>query len=149
MRIIGTTLIAAILAAPLSGESISREMGVSARVVGRTLLTMSDRPAAITVTADDVRRGYLDLPRAVAFQIRSNVREGYLVRFDALPEPFSRAHVRWQQVHVVVGRSHEAWVAQPYVKGAQSVEADVRLELSGHAEPGSYAWPLQISADSL
>ena len=147
MRIIGTTLIAAILAAPLSGESISREMGVSARVLGRTLLTMSERPTAITVTADDVRRGYLDLPRAVAFQIRSNGREGYLVRFDALPEPFSRAHVRWQQVHVVVGPSHEAWVAQPYSRESLAVTADVRLEMSPSTVPGTYSWPLAITAD--
>ena len=149
MRIIGATLIAAVLAAPLSGESMSREMGVSAHVVGRTLLTMSELPSTITVTAADVNRGYLDLPRSVAFQIRSNVREGYLVRFDALPEPFSRAHVRWEQVHVVVGGGQESWVAQPYQKGAHAVEADVRLELSRSTQPGTYAFPLQISAGSL
>ena len=149
MRIIGTILITAVLAAPLSAESISRELGVSAHVVGRTLLTMGARPSTITVTAADVSRGYLDLPRAVGFQIRSNVREGYLVRFDALPEPFARAHVRWQQVHVVVGGGQEAWVAQPYLKGGQAVEADVRLELSQSTAPGTYAWPLHISAGSL
>jgi hypothetical protein len=149
IRIIGTTLITLLLAGSLSGESFSREMGVSARVVGRTLLTMGERPVAISVTAADVRRGYLDLPRSVGFQIRSNAREGYMVRFDAVPEPFVRAHVRWQQVHVVVGGAQEAWVAQPYVKGGQAVQADVRLELSPNTEPGTYSWPLAVSADNL
>jgi hypothetical protein len=147
MRIIGTTLITVLLTVPVSGDSLSREMTVSARVVGRTLLTMGVKPETVAITADDVRRGYLDVPRAVAFQIRSNVREGYLVRFDSLPEPFARAHVTWQQVHVVVGRSHEAWVAQPYMQGTQRVSADVRLELSPGTMPGTYSWPLEISTD--
>ena len=148
-RIFGVTLIAAVLAAPLSGETVSAEMSVSARVIGRTLLTVNGQPGSVTITPEDVRRGYLDLPRAVDFQIRSNVREGYLVRFDALPEPFARAHVRWQQVHVVVGTGHESWVAQPYVKGMHAVQADVRLEIAPGTPPGTYGWPLEITTDSL
>ena len=147
MRILRTTLIAALLAAPVMGDSVSKEMNVSVRVLGRTLLTMAERPMTITVTNDDVRRGYLDLPQALGFNVRSNVREGYVVRFEALPEPFARAHVRWQQVHAVVGQSHEAWVSQPYTPGTQSVRADVRFDLAPQTTPGTYSWPLEISAD--
>ena len=147
MRILGTTLIAALLAAPVMADSVSREMNVSVRVLGRTLLTIVEPPTTITVTNEDVRRGYLDLPQALGFNVRSNVREGYVVRFEALPEPFVRAHIRWQRVHAVVGRSHEAWVSQPYTQGTQSVRADVRLDLGPQTTPGTYTWPLQVSAD--
>ena len=148
-RSLGTTLVAAAFASPLCGGSVSGEIGVSAHVVARTIVTTGAWPATITVTDVDVRRGYLDLPHALAFMIRSNAREGYLVRFDLSSERFARAHVRWRRVHVVVGGGQEVWVAQPYLKESLDVQADVRLELSRDTEPGTYRFPLQINVSSL
>jgi hypothetical protein len=142
-------LLAGVLTAPASAESFSTSMTVSTQVIGRTLLTLDRQPSSLVVTPADVARGYVDLPGAVQFQVRSNVRQGYLVRFDALPPAFARAHVEWGATHVVVGTSDQAWIAQPYSRSSAPVTASVRVELAPETAAGTYAWPLTVAADSL
>ncbi len=124
-------------------------MAVSTQVIGRTLLTMDRQPSSLVITDADVVRGYVELPGAVQFQVRSNVRQGYMIRFDALPEPFAKAQVEWNQTQVVVGTADQAFVAQPYVRGATAIHASVRLDLSPTTTSGTYPWPLTVGADSL
>src|SRR3989475_9261029 len=76
-------------------NSASVTMNVSVQVIARTIVTVGQQPAAINVTAKDVQRGYIDLPAAVAFQVRSNARNGYALQFEPVAGPFSRAHVKW------------------------------------------------------
>jgi hypothetical protein len=57
-------------------------MRVSVQVVARTLLFVDEQPKSLVVTKDDVQRGYVEVPSAVKFRIRSNSRNGYRVAFD-------------------------------------------------------------------
>ncbi|MBK5260916.1 MAG: hypothetical protein JJE51_15105 [Thermoanaerobaculia bacterium] len=149
LRLSTVMLLAGALTASASAESLSVEMAVSTQVIGRTLLTMDRQPSSLVVTDSDVARGYIDLPGAVQFQVRSNVRQGYMIRFDALPEPFARAQVEWNQTQVVVGGADQAFVAQPYARGATAIHASVRLDLAPQTAAGTYPWPLTVAADSL
>jgi hypothetical protein len=128
--------------------STSTTMNVSVQVIGRTIVTVGQQPAAINVTVDDIHRGYIDVPAAVAFQVRSNARNGYVLEFEPIAGPFSQAHVKFGNSSAVVG-AEGTWMTHAQQKGTVSSVLDVRLVLSADATPGSYAWPIRFDGNSL
>jgi len=129
-------------------NSVSATMNVSVQVIARTIVTVGQQPAAINVTANDIQRGYIDLPAAVAFQVRSNARNGYALQFEPVGGPFSQAQVKWGTSTAVVG-SDGSWLSRSYQSGTATGLLDVRLVLTADAAPGSYAWPIRFDANSL
>lgn len=127
--------------------SKSASVGVSVEVVARTIMTVDTQPAAVEVTSNDVARGYVDVPQAVAFHVRSNAANGYTVQFQPVSGPFSRAYVNWGNAQATVG-ADGAWLSEPYQQGTTSGTFNVRLALAQGAEPGNYAWPVRFDAGS-
>jgi len=138
------------MSAPLYAGSSAAQMNVSVQVIARTILTVDAQPSEINVTADDIARGYVDVPQAVAFRVRSNSRQGYSLTFQPVSFPFSGAEVRWGgQTAMVEGGDWLAALSHPYQQGGSAGSLSVRLRLSAGVEPGTYAWPLQVAANSL
>ena len=129
-------------------NSASATMNVSVSVIARTIVTVGQQPAVIDVTANDIQRGYIDLPAAVAFQVRSNARNGYVLQFEPIGGPFSRAQVKWGNSTAVVG-ADGTWLSRSSQPGIATGLLDVRLVLTADATPGSYAWPIRFDANSL
>ena len=136
-----------ILAVPVYADSASATMAISVQVIGRTLLTVAQRPSSVEVTQSDVQRGYIDVPAAVAFQVRSNAREGYSLQFEPVSGPFAQAKVTWENSTAVVG-SDGSWLTHGYQQGTTAGRLDVRLVLAPDATPGSYSWPVSFAAGS-
>src|SRR6266536_2747247 len=138
------------MSAPLYAGSSAAQMNVSVQVIARTILTVDAQPSEINVTADDIARGYVDVPQAVAFRVRSNSRQGYSLTFQPVSFPFSAAEVRWGgQTAMVDGGDWLAALSHPYQQGGSAGSLGVRLRLSAGVELGTYAWPLQVAANSL
>jgi hypothetical protein len=129
-------------------NSASATMNVSVQVIARTIVTVGQQPVAIDVTAKDIQRGYIDLPAAVAFQVRSNARNGYVLQFEPVGGPFSQAQVRWGNSTAVVG-ADGTWLTRSSQTGTATGLLDVRLVLTAEATPGSYGWPIRFDANSL
>ena len=123
-------------------------MQVSVLVVARTILTMEQQPATIEITANDVARGYLDFPNAIAFRIRSNAANGYVLQFAAVDAPFSRAEITWNGIVLMI-RAEPARINQRYQPRTTSGLLTVRLRLAPTAVPGTYPWPIHLAAASL
>ena len=139
------------IAAPLRAGSSSAEMNVSAHVIARTILTIDNQPSAVNITADDISRGYIDVPQAVAFHIRSNARDGFTLSFQPIDFPFSAAEVQWggQGTVLQAGNAWSSPLIHPYQQGTSVGSLAVRLRIVAGATPGSYAWPVQFEANSL
>ena len=135
-------------AAPAYADSASATMAVSVQVIGRTLLTVAQQPASVEVTQSDIQRGYIDVPAAVAFQVRSNAREGYSLQFEPVSGPFAQAKVTWENRTAAVG-ADGSWLTHGYQQGTTAGRLDVRLVLAPDATPGSYSWPIRFAAASL
>ena len=136
-----------IVAAPAYADSASATMAISVQVIGRTLLTVGQQPASVEVTENDIQRGYIDVP-AVAFQVRSNAREGYSLQFEPVSGPFAQAKVTWENNTAAVG-ADGSWLTHGYQQGTTTGQLDVRLVLAPDATPGSYSWPVRFAANSL
>jgi hypothetical protein len=125
-------------------------MTVSVQVIARTILTIDAQPSSLSITSDDVTRGYVDVPQAVAFRVRSNSREGYSLTFQPVSFPFSAAEVRWgAQTATLEGSDWMSSLSHPYQQGGSTGSLSVRFRLASGVEPGNYAWPLQVAASSL
>ncbi len=138
----------ALTAAPLNAASSSAQMNVSVQVIARTILTVEAQPASVEVSPADVARGYVEVPQAVAFRVRSNAANGYTVQFEPVAAPFARAEVTWENAVATVG-ADGTWLTRPYQQGTTTGTMNVRLTLASGTQPGSYAWPLSFTASSL
>lgn len=145
--ITGALLTLAVAVAPLNASQ-SSQMHVSVEVVARTIFTVASQPTDLTLTATDVARGYVDVPSAISFQVRSNAHNGYAVQFQPLSAPFAEAQVSWGTTTATVS-SDGSFVAQPYQQGTTFGSMSVRLSVAPGTQPGTYAWPLSVDANSL
>ena len=149
-KTIGPALIVLTLlgASPVLAGSSSVEMRISATVVARTLLTVESQPQEVIVSQEDVTKGFVNLPAAMAIQIRSNNPSGYVLQFGPVSGPFVQASVSWGSDTVRVAKT-EAWIAQAYHRAANRLVASVRIELAPGTAPGRYAWPIAVVASNL
>ena len=127
--------------------SESAQMRVSVQVVARAVLTIEQQPASVEVTAADVARGYVQLDRAVGFNVRSNSRNGYVIRFEQISSAFSKAIVSWSNVLVTVG-AEGAWIHQGGGVANLHDALSVRLWLAPATKPGTYSFPVVVSAEA-
>lgn len=131
-----------------SSRSTTATMNVSAHVVARTIVTVDDQPRQVVVNDEDVRRGYVELPSALRFSVRSNARDGYVLEFSQLDPAFRKMSVRWDATEVVLA-GDGAVISQPAMPGQVRRVADVRLELAEGTQPGVYGWGVQMNGASL
>ena len=129
-------------------RSTSATMMVTAHVLARTIVTIDQEPQQIVVTDQDVRRGYVELPSALRFSVRSNARDGYLLEFSQLDPAFRRMSVRWDSTEVQLG-GDGAVIAQAAPRGQDYRVADVRLELAQGTQPGVYGWGVRLNGSAL
>jgi len=141
-------LTAVISAVPAFAGSVSAPLNVSVQVIARTILTVDSQPVSIEITDADVARGYIDLPGAIAFRIRSNASSGYSLQFQPVAYPFARADVNWDNSLATIG-ADGSWLTRPYSQGTTIGTMNVRLTLAPGTRSGSYAWPIVFAADSL
>ena len=135
-------------ATPLSAASNSAPMSISVSVIARTILAIDSQPATIDVTSTDVARGYVDVPQAVLFRIRSNAANGYAIQFEPVSFPFTQADISWGSALTTV-TTDGTWMSRPYQQGMTAGTLNVRLTLAPGTEPGTYAWPVRFEAGSL
>jgi len=121
---------------------------VSATVLPRTTLQVIKQPQELIVTNSDISRGYVEVKSAARIEIKSNSYAGYLLVFEGLSLPFKEVYVQGLGTDVRI--SHEAaWVPLPYTPGSVTMDLSFRFILTKEANPGTYQWPLVISARQL
>ncbi len=126
----------------------SAKINVTASIQARVTLSVIRRMKELVITDSDVALGYVDVPAASLFEVRNNDPKGYLLVFEILDGPPSlleNIQVRGLGSEVQLGAGG-GWVPQPFTRGVQSIELSYRFLLQKDARPGSYAWPVSLSA---
>jgi hypothetical protein len=145
----GLAIAAVLLASSVSAaraESTSATLRVSVMVEKRAVLSVEQQPSQLIVTEADVRRGYVEASSASKISIRSNSTEGYLVGFELTAGPVRQVDVAGLAAPAQIGPTGGT-IAQPY-SGSISNRAELsyRFQLAADAQPGTYAWPVSLSA---
>jgi hypothetical protein len=129
----------------------SSKVSVTATVQASAILKVQYQNPEIVITNGDIERGYVEVRAASRLEVKNNSRAGYLLVFEGLDGPFRPFH----EVHVHgLGRevqmdSSGGLIQQPYMSGTVELELSYRFILSKNAPPGTYEWPLLISAQPL
>src|SRR5262249_27203354 len=112
-------------------------------------IAMAAVPEQLEVSAQDVARGYVELPRAARLTVRSNSSAGFALEVLPLGELLAGIDVDGSgaQVHFDAGGGS---IAQRGVRGrAIPVALGFRLTLAPGTAPGRYPWPLAFSVRPL
>lgn len=131
-----------------AGQS-SLEMKVSARVPVRTDLKVLHLVQGVSITGDDVRRGYVEIKNASRIEVKSNDPAGYMLAFQGvLSWPFREVVIQGFADEVRID-SADAFIRQPYVRGVVAIVLSYRFLLAEDTRPGTYAWPVSITSQPV
>jgi hypothetical protein len=119
-------------------EMASANLQVSARVLPHARLQADASP--VSVTAADVRRGYLDVSRH--YQLKTNAPDRVVLQLDPRVGLTDSIEIDGFQAPLrMTDASLE--ITQPF---AREFTVNYRLWLSAGAMPGEYALPVQVAA---
>jgi hypothetical protein len=97
----------------------------------------------LVVTYADILRGYVEVKSGSRIEIRSNAF--FFLRFDGLSNPFREVRIQGFGKDILVDAKGVALFLKD-IRGFATFELTYTFILSKDAQPGTYAWPVEISA---
>lgn len=128
---------------PVQAGTSSAPVTVRAVILPLASMKTVFEPATLTITEEDVRKGFVDGSSPSLIELRSNSRRGCILILQAGDGPFKEAEVTFLGRTVVVGRQGGLLVLPVF--GRQVVSMGYRFLLSHDARPGVYPWPFSLS----
>lgn len=144
---IALMLAAALAPITASAESRSATMHVSVAVVARAIINVYQQPQDVLVTSDDLRRGYVEISAPFLVNVRTNCRNGYLLRVVNIDPQFTSAEISTTDFAMRV--SAESIINRPYSPAGDRLNLKVRLVLASNAREGRYPFPVAVDASPL
>jgi hypothetical protein len=139
----------ALAAAPSAADGAHSVMLVSAQVLPVARLQIASGASPLQISAADIAAGYVDAPRPLELRIDSNSREGFAVDVSAL-SPWCAAVALQGFDSPVMLDGTEGTIIQRWGAGRmRSLALRARFTLAAGVRPGSYPWPLRLSARPL
>ena len=144
----GLAVVGAAAPAPVDAAG-SHRIDIQATVVRHATISGLRAPQSLSVTPEDVERGYLDLDQPVEVNIRSNDAQGLVLGISLNSPLLETVDVR-EAGGAQAGRGPTVFVPK-LEKGLreQNVWLKLRIRLSPHAVPGIIAHPISISLQPL
>lgn len=133
-------------ASPACAAEAQARFTVAVAVPPRATLATLDQPTQLTLSDEDVRRGYKDV--SARYSVRHNDPRGYLLRLSPRVGLASRVQVTGLATDVVLADT-DVEVRQVAASGSQELALGFRFLLEPAARPGTYRWPLHVTATPL
>jgi hypothetical protein len=127
--------------------AVTASIAIRAVVLPFATVKTVHEPAMLTITKEDVRKGFVDDGSTSLIEVRTNNRSGCLLTLDAGESPFKEAEVTLQGHTVVVGPQGGIIVLERI--GRQVVSMRYRFLLAHDTRPGTYPWPYSLSISPL
>jgi len=127
------------------------KLQVSATILKYASLQVLAQPASVAVTADDIARGYVDVPMPAQVAVQSNTQGGYMLMFDSQGEFLRQTLVKGLDTDVQLGASGGGVAQRAAGRGMSKavLALGFRFVLSESAREGVYAWPMRMSVTPL
>lgn len=135
-----------LFALPAPADQAEARFRVAVTVPTRVALAVVDEPASIVVTAEDLRRGYVDVP--ARYRVSHNTRRGYLLQLAATP-----GLARWIEIRgmgdTVMLRDEPVELHVPGDAFVQDIALDLRLVFAEAVSPGRVEAPWRLAVAPL
>ncbi len=133
----------------VSSEALASKSGANlqahARVNAVFNATLVSQTGIINITAADIARGYVELDQATVLDVYSNSRDGYYLSFEAGSHLFSEIWVMDQNRTTLLSNG-SGYIHQDNISSKETKRLSYRFILPKLLSPGSYDWPLMVSA---
>lgn len=126
------------------GADRSASMTVSARNAAYIRASVHDQPLHIAITAEDIERGFVEVPDAGTLALQTNNPAGTMLLVRLSDGPISSAEVEVTGYRRTIGPGG-GWIDIPFNgTSKQKLEVSSRLFLKQDAQPGIVPWPLSF-----
>ena len=146
LRLLGAVLLASLVTGTPAHGQQHTQFVVQATVPARVTLAAVEQPTRLSLTEDDVARGYKDV--SARYRVASNGRRGWLLHLAPRLGVTARVEVRGLTAPLVL-REESVEVYQPRAREPQHLALDYRFVLGPATRPGSYELPIHLSATPL
>ena len=139
-----------IVAAPAAhADNRFGSISVGATVLPSAKLSVLYQTSQLTIDSADIGRGYMDVPAGSRIEVKSNSRDGFVLTFNAMSNLFKAVQITGLGGIVELGGEGGTVVQRKSGRQVSSLELGYRFILSSEVRPGSYAWPIALSARAL
>jgi hypothetical protein len=115
----------------------------------RSRIEKMDSPVFLSLSPEDVQRGWIELPAGSRLTVYNNCQSGYRLILEVMD-------TAWLDRLQLRAQGRETWVLNaggsmffPWEgSGRKILELSYRFELRAGTSPGIYPWPLRLSAAS-
>ncbi len=122
--------------------SKSAVLRVSTNVMPYVTYDVLHQEGSLTITAQDIERGYIEVSRATVLSVKTNSLNGYLMNFFVAENLFSNVTLRDKNniysFSETGGEVHFPSQGTHYAQKNFTFRFDIRSD----AKPGTYQWPL-------
>lgn len=122
---------------------------VSAIVRATTKVQTEYQTTQLTITADDILRGHIEVRDASRFSVQTNSRAGYALYFYPIGDIFESVEIVGLRNHVALGPDGGAAVLRDLAGPSNEHDLSYRFILKPDLEPGNYPWPLMLAVRPL
>lgn len=133
---------------PLSAGQARSTLAVSASVADYTRVTPLHLAGALSITPNDVMRGYVDVPEAESISIRSNHPAGHRIVLESR-YPAARVAVLGLDSSPDELPTGGGSLALPHRGNPETFELGMRVYLSAGVSPGVYSFPVTTFIEPL
>lgn len=135
----------ALLAFSGPSRAATTALGVSATILPRTEVETTAAPATLQVSAQDIARGWIDLPQAVRLTVRSNLPHGPTLLIATTGDLVSSGSVGGLAEAVSFGPGQGALPLPAHRPSERAQYAlSLHLQLADGVTPGEYPFPVRF-----
>jgi hypothetical protein len=147
--LIGLLSVTTLMSPSAFAAALGAQIGVSATVIANAVAKVERQVGYIEIEHADVARGYVDVPNATRFSVRTNSRNGYLMVFYPLLDIFESAQVTDANIRTNLEHDGGAIVHRDSLPADSMQSLSYRFYLNASVQPGTYPFPLQMQVRAL
>ena len=134
-----------------SADTVEGKLTISLTLLKHASMQIHTQPSSVTVTADDVDRGYVDMSSSAKLAVQSNAQGGSMLMFENQGEFLLQPLVRGLDNDVHLNASGGGVAQRASGRGMYKTMLDLgfRFTLSESARHGVCAWPLRFAVVPL
>jgi len=138
-----------ILSTTVEAAQMSAAMTVSVTVIAHAKMQTDFQTSQLKISKTDIKRGYVNVPSATRFSIKTNSRAGYIMQFNPVSDVFESVQIDGLGNTIQMGAEGGIIVQRGSLPSNTIHELSFRFVLRADAIPGNYPWPLQMSVHAL
>lgn len=130
-------------------KEVHTAISVTATVRAIAQIDLQSAPAALEISAADVRRGYVDVPQPTHLVVRSNSASGYALDVLTVAPILSSMVIEGLDSELALGADGGSVVQRWQRPQSVTLSLKFRFSLAAGLAPGIYPWPVRVAVRPL